>query len=289
MRVALLHNTAAGSEDHTDDELIRLIGRAGHEVVHVINRSGALTAALQESPCDLVAVAGGDGTVGRAACELSDWGIPLGILPLGTANNTALTLGITTASMKKLIKSWGSGSKLPFDLAFLDDGAVRQRFSEGVGWGAFAATVNEAKRRPPLDLPQRQLKRDRKLFRGFVETSAPRAYQIEVDGRDCSGDYLLVEVMNVPFLGPQLQISPSSNPGDGELELVLAGEAQRDSLEALGRTGKSAMPLPCERGKSIRVRCADGLMHRDGSLLRHAPGERDFAISVSPAAVHYLR
>lgn len=289
MRVALLHNTSAGSEDHTDDELIKLIGRAGHEVVHVVNRSGALTAALQASPCDLVAVAGGDGTVGRAACELSDWGIPLGILPLGTANNTALTLGLSAARMKKLIKSWDIGAKLPFDLALLDDGAVRQRFSEGVGWGLFASTVDEAKRRPALDRPSRQLKRDRKLFRGFVESTTPRPYRIEVDGRDCSGDYLLVEVMNVPFLGPQLQISPSSNPGDGELEVVLAGAEERELLETLGRTGKSPKPLPCERGKHIRVRTADALMHRDGGLLRHAPGERDFEVSVCPAAVHYLR
>jgi diacylglycerol kinase family enzyme len=289
MRVALLHNTSAGSEDHTDDDLVKMIGRAGHEVVHVVNRSSALTAALQASPCDLVAVAGGDGTVGRAACELSDWGIPLGILPLGTANNTALALGLSAARMKKLIKNWGAGARLPFDLALLDDGAVRQRYSEAVGWGVFVATVDEAKRRPPLDRPQRQLKRDRKLFRGFVESSSPRPYRIEVDGRDCSGDYLLVEVMNVPFLGPQLEVSPTSNPSDGQLELVLAGEAERDSLDALGRTGKSAMPLPCERGVHIRVRSSDGIMHRDGGLLRHAPGERDFEISVSPGAVSYLR
>jgi diacylglycerol kinase family enzyme len=289
MRVALLHNTSAGSEDHTDDELIKLIGRAGHEVVHVVNRSGALTAALQASPCDLVAVAGGDGTVGRAACELSDWGIPLGILPLGTANNTALTLGLSAARMKKLIKSWGAGTKLPFDLALLDDGAVRQRFSEGVGWGVFAATVKEAKQRPALDRPARQLKRDRKLFRGVVESTAPRPYRVEVDGRDCSGDYLMVEIMNVPFLGPQLEVSPSSNPGDGELEVVLVGAEDRELLEGLSRTGKSARPLPCERGKHIRVRTADALMHRDGGLLRHAPGERDFEISVCPGAVQYLR
>jgi diacylglycerol kinase (ATP) len=289
MRVALLHNSSAGSEDHTDDKIVKLLGRAGHEVVHVVDRSSALTAALQASPCDLVVVAGGDGTVGRTACELSNWGIPLGILPLGTANNTAMTLGITSARLKKLVKGWNAGARLPFDLALLDDGSVRQRFSEAVGWGLFALTVDEAKRQPPPSSPRRQLKRDRRLFRGFVESSAPRQYGIEVDGRDCSGHYLMVEVMNVPFLGPQMQISPSSNPGDGELEVILAGEEQRSSLDALAKTGKLPMPLPCERGSRIRVRSSDGLMHRDGALLRHAPGERDFEISVSPAAVHYLR
>lgn len=288
MRVALLHNTSAGSEDHTDEELVQIIGRAGHEVVHVVNKASALTAALQERTCDLVVVAGGDGTVGRTACELSEWGIPLGILPLGTANNTASTLGLT-ARLKKLVKGWAAGTRQPFDLASLDDGTNRTCFSEGVGWGLFATTVEAAKRRGASDRPQRQLKRDRKLFREIAESSSPRHYHVEIDGRDCSGSYLMLQVMNVPLLGPQLHVSPGSNPSDGELEVVLAKEEHREVLAGLARNGKSAVPLPCERGRSIKVSAEDGLMHRDGALLRHPPGSRTFEISVRPAAVHYLR
>ena len=73
MRVALLHNASAGSEDHSDAELSAVIRRAGHEVMHVTRRIGELTAALHSSPCDLVVIAGGDGTVGKAACELAGW------------------------------------------------------------------------------------------------------------------------------------------------------------------------------------------------------------------------
>ena len=288
MRVALLHNTSAGSEDHTDDELVRMIGRAGHEVVHVVDGVQALTEALQKSPCDLIAVAGGDGTVGRAACELSEWGVPLGILPLGTANNTANTLGMS-AGIKKLVKSWQSATRQPFDLALLDDGAVRQRFSEGVGWGVFPLTVAEAKKKPSLDAPRRQLRRDRKRFRDIVASARARFYEIEIDGRDCSGNYLMVEVMNVPLLGPQLEVSPASNPSDGELEVVLAGESEREALDSLARLGKTPVPLPSQRGSQIRVRAEDGLLHKDGGLLRHAPGKRAFEIGVQAAAIHYLR
>ena len=288
MRVALLHNSSAGNEDHTDDELVRLIGRAGHEVVHVVGGVTALTAALQKSPCDLVAVAGGDGTVGRAACELSDWGVPLGILPLGTANNTAKTLGLS-ARLKKLVKSWESAARQPYDLALVDDGAVRQRFSEAAGWGVFPLAVAEAKSQPSLDQPRRQLRRDRKRFKELAKTTAPRFYEIDIDGRDYSGHYLMVQVMNVPLLGPQLEVSPSSNPSDGTLEVVWAGEAERASLVDLARMGKAPVPLPFERGERIRIRAEDGLMHKDGGLLRHAPGIRTFEITVRAAAVHYLR
>lgn len=43
---------------------------------------------------DLVVVGGGDGTLRLAAAELVDSGLPLGVLPLGTANDLARTLDI---------------------------------------------------------------------------------------------------------------------------------------------------------------------------------------------------
>jgi len=44
-----------------------------------------------------VLVAGGDGTVGKVGRELIDSGVPLGVLPLGTANNLACSLGFTAS------------------------------------------------------------------------------------------------------------------------------------------------------------------------------------------------
>src|SRR5262245_47743420 len=43
---------------------------------------------------DLVIVAGGDGTLNAAASALLETGLPLGILPLGTGNDLARTLGL---------------------------------------------------------------------------------------------------------------------------------------------------------------------------------------------------
>ncbi|HEV2557168.1 MAG TPA: lipid kinase [Microvirga sp.] len=59
----------------TRDELAPLIAREGRDV-------------------DLVAVGGGDGTLNAAALGVLDIGRPLGVLPMGTANDLARTLGI---------------------------------------------------------------------------------------------------------------------------------------------------------------------------------------------------
>jgi diacylglycerol kinase (ATP) len=290
MRVALLHNTAAGREDHDDDELTDLIRAAGGKVVHCVSRLSDLTAALHEAPCDVVVVAGGDGTVGKTACELAGWGVPLAILPLGTANNTARSLGLPR-SLKRLVKTWRYAREIPFDLGLVDDGALRTRFAECLGWGVFAQTIDTAKRRAPSEgSVVRTLRRDRKLFGKVARRWESRPYVIEVDGRDCSGEYALVEVMNVPLLGPQLPLSPGSDPSDGQLELVLVGDDDRDALERVAESGE---PEPrgyrVERGRRLHIETDDPVLHRDGSVVRRAPGTRGFDIIVEPAAVHYLR
>jgi len=59
-----------------------------------------------KKPGDIVAVAGGDGTVGKVARRLIGSPTPIAILPLGTANNIANTLDVTGKSLKELIRSW---------------------------------------------------------------------------------------------------------------------------------------------------------------------------------------
>lgn len=291
MRVALLHNTSAGSEDHTDEELTDLIRGVGGKVVHVVSRISDLTEALHEQPCDLVVVAGGDGTVGRTACELSGWQVPLAILPLGTANNTARSLDLPLR-LKKLAKSWSKAEKVPFDLGVLDDGVQRTRFAECVGWGAFTQTIVAAKRRDSdgEGSVRQTLRRDRKLFRSRVRELETRSYEVEIDGRDCSGQYVLVEVMNLSLLGPQLPLSPLSNPSDGQVEVVLVGDTERAALERVAKSGRAEPGVyRVEQGRRVRVRADDALLHRDGRIVRHARGTRGFEITVEPAAVHYLR
>ena len=291
MRVALLHNASAGSEDHGERELRKLLSQAGHEVAHVVTGVADLTAALHESPCDLVVVAGGDGTVGRTACELSGWQVPLSVVPLGTANNTALSLKLPTDG-KRLASRLEVAERVPFDLGMVSDGSVRRRFAEAVGWGVFPSAAAEAKRIKQASRKgsvERTLKRDRKLFRAVAQSAPVRPYRIEVDGRDLSGDYVLVEIMNVPLLGPRLLLSGQSDPGDGRFELVMAGEAERSLLDELATTGVMSQSLKTERGTQFRIEASEGVYHRDGRVVRHALGPRSFEIEVEPQPISYLR
>src|SRR4029453_6537569 len=92
MRITLLHNPKAGRGKLAKRDLTAALAKAGHHAIYQSTRNSDYKKALKE-PTDLVLAAGGDGTVGKVGHELIDTGIPLAVLPLGTANNLARRLG----------------------------------------------------------------------------------------------------------------------------------------------------------------------------------------------------
>lgn len=68
-------------------EVLRQKGIAAHLVATTgPNSAGAQARAEIESGCDLILAAGGDGTINEVANGMLNTGVPLGILPGGTAN-----------------------------------------------------------------------------------------------------------------------------------------------------------------------------------------------------------
>jgi diacylglycerol kinase family enzyme len=292
MRVAVFHNESAGSKNHTSDEIQSALRAASYEIVAVVSDPDALLAAVRGKPCDLVVVAGGDGTVSGAACALAGVGIPHAILPLGTANNTALTLGVPLAvegELESVVNGWKGGTLRSFDLATDARAGKVTRFSEAIGWGLFPAAMAKAKDLSSPDERERTLERDQSLFQRVVAAARPERYEITIDGETSSGEYLLVEIMNVRHIGPQLELSPTSDPSDGHLELVLAQESERALLLELAARGTiAAAHLPTRTARHVVVRSGARLLHRDGELVElREPGE-PCSVTVAPASVRYL-
>jgi diacylglycerol kinase family enzyme len=140
------------------------------------------------------------------------------------------------------------------------------------------------------DEPRRTIERDRRAFETVIVDAEPRSYAIEIDGVSVQGEFLLVEVMNIPFFGPQLALSPESDPSDGWLELVVARDSERTALLELASTGRvpTGPGLRTLRGKHITVRTNDAAFHRDGSLIERSADGTEFSFQVDPASVSYL-
>lgn len=289
MRVVLMHNPQAGNEDHSTEQLVQLLRRAGHRLVRDVSRRRDLTCALRK-PCDLVVVAGGDGTVCKAVERLAGTGVPWTILPLGTANNVASQLGISGAP-EELVYGWRDGLLKGLDRGLIRSGGAAVPFLECFGLGVFARVMREGKRLPEPETTDLKLARDLELFRATVWGMTPRRYTVSADGQDLSGNYLLVEVMNFPLLGPNVPLSRAS-PGDGKLDLVLVAEDERqalvDHLAHLAEGGQVDPPWPSRRVSRVVIAAGDGRYHQDGWLRGERAGRSHFDVVIEPHALHVL-
>lgn len=91
---------------------------AGIDVaLRLTRRASAVAAIIAEAAagCDLVVVGGGDGTLSSAADAVLASGLPLGILPMGNANDLARTLGIP-ASLGEACRVIAVGHRRRIDL-----------------------------------------------------------------------------------------------------------------------------------------------------------------------------
>lgn len=76
--------------------------------------------------------------------------------------------------------------------------------------------------------------------------------------------------MNISSMGPNLNLSPKSDPGDGEFELVMIPENQREEFASyisykMSGIEKSFVPIVI-KGKKIAIETPAGYMHTDDEL-----------------------
>jgi diacylglycerol kinase (ATP) len=231
VRVSLLYNPNAGEGD-LPHPLPEMLTRHGHQVVTVVDDKRQAEERLLGQPCDLVVVAGGDGTVGLAARTVAHRGIPMAILPLGTANNIALTLGIE-GSIDELIGGWRSGRSRPIDVGQADGPWGSRAFVESLGSGLMAAGIAEAAAAPSEQLtqPLSNLARTAHVYRRALDKLQPRRGVLVVDGERVEDEFLVIEVLNMRFVGPNLVFAQDADPSDGVFSVAVARSDERSALD----------------------------------------------------------
>lgn len=96
-RALILANPHSRSAGAGVDAAVAELHKAGIDVLRPAWREGESLASTIErygDKVDFVVIAGGDGSLNAAASALIEHGLPLGILPGGTANDLARTLGL---------------------------------------------------------------------------------------------------------------------------------------------------------------------------------------------------
>ena len=272
MRVTLLHNPNAGDEEHSRDRLLEAVADAGHEATYQSVKEDGWKDALDRS-ADLVVAAGGDGTIDKVFRALAGRPVPVTVLPLGSANNVARTLGIRPeVSTLNLARSWSDGSLRPYDVGGLRVGNEVERFVECIGGGIFGdVLVRAADQHEDLSAEQKK-KLGLELFEAAIRDAPAYEWAVELDGETLSGEFLAVEVMNVREIGPNIPLAPDADPGDGLLDVALVTAGHREGLAAYLREREPDRHLPPPaarraRGRRLRVRFPAGCpLHVDDEL-----------------------
>jgi diacylglycerol kinase family enzyme len=272
VRVTLIHNPGAGSKNADGDKLLKLLEEAGHQVRVQSADDDGWKEALSR-PADVVAVAGGDGTVARVAKAMVGRGMALAPLPAGTANNISRTLGLVERPWEELIRAWPEARRVKLDIGVAKGPWGERYFVEGVGAGLFACLLQSphrarkrAKAKPPDERVVSALERLKKQ----ADTCKPVQMTASLDGHDLSGGYLLFEVLNIAYVGPNLFLAPDSQPGDGNFDVVLVTEAERERLKTYLSTWQENRErlavLPSHRGKQLRLEWTGFELHIDDEL-----------------------
>lgn len=213
----------------------------------------------------LVLCAGGDGTALEAARGLCGTQTALGVLPCGTGNDFARTLGLPAAPAEALRALLG-GSARAVDVGSLNG----QPFLNACGAGFDAQTVHAAQRAKRLGrgmLP---------YLYGVLDTLwryRPLRMTVQADNAPpffC--ECLLCLVANGQYIGGGMHVAPCARIDDGLLDLIYIDPLPRHMIVRLlpklirGEHMAYTQLVHHLRVRSARLECPGMLMQCDGEL-----------------------
>lgn len=217
----------------------------------------------REAGVDLVIAAGGDGTVRVVAGGLANSDIPIGIMPMGTANLLVRNLELPTDPGKAvLVAIHGSERKIDLVKVTADDGES-DHFAVMAGMGADAVIMEEAN--PKL----KKVMGSAAYFFSAVENAdhPPFHARVQLDDQEpFDREAILLLVGNVGYLQAKIPLLPDARPDDGRLDLLIASpRSARAKLkliaEVLFRRHAADSDFDLLSGKRVSVTVDGGEMY----------------------------
>ena len=272
MKVTLIHNPDAGDDTQpSGDQIVRLIRKAGHKAKYFSSKDKKWKKALKK-PCDIVAVAGGDGTVGRVGRRLIDSRTPIAVLPMGTANNIANTIGVTGRTFQDLIEGWNAARCVNFDVGVAKGPWGSRYFIEGFGVGLFAETMFKIEngQHPHVSRsedPEEEISAALEILKKQLSSYPSKDLTVRLDGQDLSGDYYMLEAMNIRYIGPNLDLVPRAQTNDGLLDVVFVPKGEQAKLSQCIsdrlKHKRSRVKLTVHQGRHLQVEWKSSPVHID--------------------------
>jgi diacylglycerol kinase (ATP) len=196
-----------------------IMARAGWEVETVFTTChGDATRLAREAAAggaEAVFACGGDGTLSQVVAGLLDTPVPAGVVPAGTGNDFARTLGLpltSTAAAARLVR----GGPAEVDLLDVNHGALWALNILGLGFDARVCERINVRCRFLCGLPAYLIA----LAQEFA-SYRPTQVRLESDNGHWEGAALLVAIANATSYGSGMKIAPGARIDDGLLDVVV--------------------------------------------------------------------
>jgi len=233
----IIHGARAEREDVR--HLIDWVRGKGHVVeTHVTLEAGdatAMAAAASRAGADVVIALGGDGTLNEVVNGLDGFDTPLGIIPLGTANDFATQTGIP-ADADHAMDVILHRKPMCIDTASLNGRRFLNVSTGGVGAEATAETPTEAKETlGPVAY----------AITGVRKFAEFEPYRASFRGPDFSyeGEFLMFAVGLTRASGGGTLVTPNASLTDGLLDVCV--------IEGMGRAEFARLLLKIKRGEHL--------------------------------------
>jgi diacylglycerol kinase family enzyme len=287
----LIYNPTAGGGVDTTQNIISLLNKAGYECSSSSTKEDDWEK-LESKEIELIVIAGGDGTVRKVAFELLNKRLPIGLIPMGTANNIARTLGLSD-DPQEIISAWVLNKIKRFDVGRIYNLKDQKFFIEGLGFGVFPRLMKEMQKesKKKNESPDKKLRTALEILHDIVLNYEARKCTIQIDDAEHTGNYLMAEVMNTRSIGPNLNLVPFADPGDGEFEVVLISESQREQFanyilnKIMGKEEPAFFNIL--KGKNLTINWQGVHMHVDDEYIKFDK-ETEIKIELQEDAVHFL-
>ena len=176
----------------------------------------------------LVVAVGGDGTVYEVANGILGTGATLGLIPFGTGNDLARTVGLFN-NLELACRTLTDGKTLHLDVGVMEgqgtDGPRRFLVVAGTGYVAdVAQTVNRG---------VKFLSGSAAYVWGAITTLrefTPFHLTLDVDGEKIETDAMFLAIANTPVTGGGMRLAPEARVDDGLLEVCLVGSVSKPTL-----------------------------------------------------------
>jgi diacylglycerol kinase family enzyme len=233
LRAKLIFNPSAGAARPSPIEIV--------DVIHEMQAWKLVPEAyLVEPGCDLpgvvqdalaqgfrmFVVCGGDGTISAVARSLAGTNATLGVIPIGTQNNTALSLNIPD-DIPAAIAILRTGRRIKVDVGMATCGKISTPFLEACSVG-LASTLF-----PSVDdIQHGNLAQIGNLLSTLASSPPSEIHMLLDDKQEIHDLGHVVLVSNMPYIGFHYQLGKAASFKDGLLDVLFFADLNK--LELLG-------------------------------------------------------